>query len=315
MVGSKNCAWAVPRETPAAIMRFWVGLLIGSLFALSRSTPHPAIQLYHDAYVWQRVWTPSVYQAISKSRDNIAGWRVLGASSSSPGEIQEHGVNWTWLAQLGRPVTAVIRIEGQLADWRPHELAPQILKLVRKWRLAGHVVSLEIDHDAAASRLPEYATFLRSLRQAIPDVYTSVTVLPAWLHSPHLTEVLLSVDSSVLQVHAVQRPTEGLFDADLAMGWVVSFARTAQRPFRVALPTYGSRVSRSDLSGAIAVESEEPLLTSYTSASELVSSPVEVERLLDRLRARPPRHLQGFSWFRLPTTRTSARGHTRLGRQ
>src|SRR5215217_2159443 len=103
----------------------------------------------------------------------MAGWRVLAASSGSPGQIQEHGVNWTWLAQLGRPVTAVIRIEGQLADWRPDALSPQILQLVRKWRYAGHVVSLEIDDDAATSRLPEYAIFLRTLRQLIPTAFIS----------------------------------------------------------------------------------------------------------------------------------------------
>jgi len=199
-------------------------------------------------------------------------------------------------------VTAVIRIEGQLADWRPDALSPQILQLVRKWRYAGHVVSLEIDHDAATSRLPEYAIFLRTLRQLMPGIYISVTVLPAWLNSPHLAEVLLSVDASVLQVHAVQNPRQGLFNADLAIRWVLSFARLTQRPFRVALPTYGSRIFRSDVGGALAVESEEPLLTSYTEANELASSPVEVGRLLDRLRASPPRNLQGISWFRLPTT-------------
>jgi hypothetical protein len=283
-------------------MRFWTGLLIVCFLALSGSSSYYETQLNHDAYVWKRVWTPAVHQAIGRSRHEMAGWRVLAASSGSPGQIQEHGVNWTWLAQLGRPVTAVIRIEGQLADWRPDALSPQILQLVRKWRYAGHVVSLEIDHDAATSRLPEYAIFLRTLRQLMPGIYISVTVLPAWLNSPHLAEVLLSVDASVLQVHAVQNPRQRVFNADLAIRWVLSFARLTQRPFRVALPTYGSRIFRSDVGGALAVESEEPLLTSYTEANELASSPVEVGRLLDRLRASPPRNLQGISWFRLPTT-------------
>ncbi len=50
----------------------------------------------------------------------------------------------------------------------------------------------------------------------------------------------------------------------------------------------------------VAVESEMPRLIGGASATELMAAPGDVARLLRDLERRPPAHLAGIVWFRLP---------------
>jgi hypothetical protein len=129
----------------------------------------------------------------------------------------------------------------------------------------------------------------------------SITALPAWLSSPDLDTVLAQVDEAVLQVHAVQSPDTGLFNPIRALQWTESLARRSDIPFRVALPTYGARVSWRKDGSLLAVESEAPLLAGGAAMVEWMASPKEVATLLRRLERNPPAHLAGIVWFRLPT--------------
>jgi hypothetical protein len=72
------------------------------------------------------------------------------------------------------------------------------------------------------------------------------------------------------------------------------------KPFRVALPAYGVRVTRREDGSMLAVESEEPLLAGGYSSSELIVSPEVVSGLLRDLEHDPPATLAGIVWFRLP---------------
>ncbi|MDA4569495.1 DUF3142 domain-containing protein, partial [Escherichia coli] len=67
--------------------------------------------------------------------------------------------------------------------------------------------------------------FLTALKNRLePGTPLSITALPTWLNSPDLDALLKVPDESVLQVHAVLNPTQGLFDAKRAQAWISAFA-------------------------------------------------------------------------------------------
>lgn len=264
----------------------------------------PSAPLDHDAYVWQRVWTPAVNQAMRESAGVIHEWRVLAAQTDTQGHLQRFSPDRPALLASGRPVVLVVRIDGQLAHWDEAALLRDTLTLWHDWQASGMpLAGLEIDHDCASARLPAYADFLAQLRAALPPkTMLSITALPTWMQSASLRQVLAKVDQSVLQVHAVRDPRAGLFDAALALHWVEDYAGRSDKPFRVALPDYGSRVSW-DAQGRLAdVESEAVTLDFSADAHELLAQPQVIADFIRTLQRDPPPHLQGIAWFRLPTT-------------
>jgi hypothetical protein len=274
-----------------------LALLAGAWLAACQQRAAP---LQHDAYVWQRQWSPALVSALLQSVDLVREWRVLAAQTDAGGRLQPVAIDRAALAATHRPVVLVVRIDGQLPQWDGQALLAQVLALRQAWQgvpLAG----LEIDHDCGTARLPAYAEFLARLKQALGATPLSITALPAWLASGELARVAAPVDELVLQVHAVQSPRAGLFDPALARAWIDRFAARVDKPFRVALPTYGSRVAWDGEGRVVAVQSEAPLLVGEMAASELVAAPAEVAKLLASLRRDPPRGLAGIVWFRLPT--------------
>ncbi len=278
-------------------MARWIPLLLGMCLAACHSATTP---LDHDAYVWQRQWNTSVVFALNQSADLVRDWRVLAAQTDARGQLRLMAVDRAALAATHRPVILVIRIEGQLAQWDEDALVAQILALRDAWK-GSALVGIEIDHDGGTARLPAYAHFLARLKPALGKLPLSITALPAWLSSGDLDQVIAQVDEVVLQVHAVQSPRAGLFDKALARVWVDRFAARSTKPFRVALPTYGTRVAWDSDGRLLAVQSEAPVLAGGMEASELVAQPGEVAKLLTSLRNDPPRGLSGIVWFRLPT--------------
>jgi hypothetical protein len=259
--------------------------------------------LPQDAYVWQRQWTPSLASAIAQSSDLVRAWRVLAAQSDAQGRLRPVAVDWAVLARSRRPVIPVIRIDGQLVQWDQETLLGDVDAITARWRDAPvSLAGIEIDHDCGTARLPAYAQFLGALRARLDAALPlSITALPAWLASRDFDAVLAAADEAVLQVHAVRSPHAGLFDAGLALQWTEELARRTSKPFRVALPAYGTRVSWRDDGGLLAVESETPLLAGGSSATDLMAFPQDVAALLRWLERAKPARLRGIVWFRLPT--------------
>ena len=270
------------------------------LFALVACHKTPA-DFSHDAYIWQRVWTPAVTQAMHDGAADIRQWRVLAAQTDRAGRLQMFHPDISALVSSGKPVVLVVRIDGQLIQWNEALLLTDTLALWKSWQGHGiHLAGLEIDHDCGTARLPAYAHYLAALRSALPGLTLSITALPAWLHSPDLAAVLAQVDESVLQVHAVRNPRAGLFDGALAMRWVDDYAQRGDKPFRIALPTYGSRVSWDAQGHLVSVRSEAGVLDAGDDSRELLATPQEIADFLGRLQRDPPAHLAGIVWFRLP---------------
>ena len=300
-------------------MRFIVALFLGGL--LSGCERHDSPPLDQQLYIWQRQWTPAHEAALRDSRSDFSTLRVLALQAFPGAGWRRAFIDATVLKGDGRPLIAVIRLDGQLKALDQDQVTAQILQLINDWQALGLTLSgVEIDHDAGNARLPAYAEFLTHLRSALPQsLPLSITALPAWLDSAQLPALLATVDSSVLQVHAVSDPRRGLFDAEQARRWAEAWGGITDKPFYLALPAYGVALL-PDTGDAPVVESEVPLERGGE-RRELLADPLQLRQLGQALRENPPKHLAGLIWFRLPlvndrrawsltTLRAVARGDT-----
>lgn len=269
------------------------------LAALSACAPAPA-PLDQQLYIWQRQWRPAHAEALAQSRADFSTLRVLALQAHPEAGWARAHADLQLLKRDGRPLIAVVRLDGQLAQLDSVVIRQQIEALLRDWQAAGiRLAGVEIDHDCASARLPAYAALLGELRRQLPgELKLSITALPAWLASPQLETLLRQVDSSVLQVHAVSDPRRGLFDAAQARRWAEQYAARSQRPFLLALPADGVALVEGSAAAAL-VESEAPLRQGGA-RRELQAEPRQVAELLAQLRRDPPAHLAGIIWFRLP---------------
>jgi hypothetical protein len=270
------------------------------LAALAGCRPEPTPLLDQQLYIWQRQWQPAHEQALADSRADFSTLRVLALQAQPKAGWSRALVDLPRLKADGRPVIAVVRLDGQLPALDLQEAGPQVARLLADWQAVGVPLDgLEIDHDSGSARLADYGEFLLQLREQLPPgLKLSITALPAWLGSPHLPALLQAVDSSVLQVHAVSDPRRGLFDPAQARQWAERWSRVGDKPFYLALPAYGVALL-PDTGGAPVVESETPL-NRGGERRELLADPQQLADLGRQLRNQPPAHLAGLIWFRLP---------------
>lgn len=252
----------------------WACVLLLVLgLACSRGTPAP---LTHEAYVWQRDWSPELSDALTHVPPELGTLRVLARELSGPRRTPvDVAVDVEALARSGREVVAVLRVDGT-APLEGVSLA-EVAAHARAWRARGvRVRGIEVDHDCATAALAAYADWLQRERAQVKDLSLSITALPSWATSSDVKRLASIPDDVVLQVHAVRAPT--LFTPEEARDFVESWSRATGRAFRVALPTY--RVRLRD-------------------GTRLTSEPQEVSRFVASLRERPVRGVTGVLWFRL----------------
>lgn len=275
-------------------------LLAMAVLAGCSGKPAP---LAHDAYVWQRRWQTPVTDALRDAADVVQGWRILAAEVDGEGRFRRFPVDLATVARTDRPAIAVVRIEADLASLDQDHLIANIAALQADWLSSGAAVTgVEIDHDAGTRKLDEYGRFLEALRPALNAGQSlSVTLLPDWLESPAFSRVTLSADETVLQLHSVH-PSGPLFDPASARAWTTAMGRRTIKPFRVALPDYGSRIIVSETGAIEAIESEGPAGATDRPGKELFAEPVAVADFLRYLEKHAPPALAGIVWFRLPVS-------------
>lgn len=258
--------------------------------------------LPHDAYVWQRLWTPAVVAAARRSADIVRAWRVLLAEGDRAGGWTAIAIPWDELLATGRPVVGVIRIDGRLDEERMPALLDKVVATASAAMRSAPLTGLEIDYDCPTSKLATYTKFLSTLRERLPaGIALSITALPTWMGSTALAALTAPLSEVVLQVHAVEDPRRGLFDPEQAERWVREFGRRIGRPFRVALPAYDVRVSWRPSGRLASVEGEVPLLAG--GGGELLESrPSALRQFLESLDRSAPTGLIGIVWFRLPVS-------------
>jgi hypothetical protein len=283
----------------ALSVRFLAGLMALALLNGCERTDAPALD--QQLYVWQRQWTAKHEVALRDSRAEFSTLRVLALQAFPQAGWNRARIDPVLLKVDGRPLIAVIRLDGQLQSLDQDEITRRVQQLINDWQSQGlHLAGVEIDHDAAVARLPAYREFLTHLRDALPSssLPLSITALPAWLDSSELPKLLSVVDSSVLQVHAVSDPRRGLFDPEQALQWAKAWSRITVKPFYLALPAYGVALLPGP-GGAPIVESEVSIERAGQ-RRELLADPQQLGRLATQLRADRPEHLAGLIWFRLP---------------
>ncbi|WP_030132524.1 DUF3142 domain-containing protein [Pseudomonas sp. QTF5] len=282
-------------------MVFFTRLIVLLAAVLLNGCERPdAPPLDQQLYVWQRQWTSAHDAALRDSRADFSTLRVLALQAFPQAGWSRARIDPALLKRDGRPLIAVIRLDGQLKGLDQDEVTAHIQQVLSDWQGQGLIVSgVEIDHDAGNARLPAYGEFLSHLRAVLPaSLPLSITALPAWLDSPELPALLATVDSSVLQVHAVSDPRRGLFDPHQARQWAKAWSRITSKPFYLALPAYGVALLPG-AGGAPVVESEVSI-DQGGDRRELLADPLQLSKLGAELRADPPAHLAGLIWFRLP---------------
>lgn len=107
-----------------------------SLMLLVSACSKPPAPLPNDAYVWQRKWTPAVTSALRDSSGFVQTWHVLAAEKDRKDDWTVVSPDWATLAATHAPVTAVVRIDGQLDDLNTLPVA-RIVQLADNWKQHG----------------------------------------------------------------------------------------------------------------------------------------------------------------------------------
>jgi hypothetical protein len=287
--------------------------------AACRPKPRTSGALPNDAYVWQRVWTPSVTDSV---RTHAGAFGVL---SVLVGEV-------TWTS----PSPKVVRVTPEFAALQTisHETqvgialrvgvfqgpfasddatarylrktARECLDDARKSGIA--VAEFQIDFDCAERHLDGYRVWIEALRRELAPMPVVFTALPSWLNRSAFRRLAASSDGFVLQVHSLARPQHlheraVLCDPVAARQAVERAAKVTDGvPFRVALPTYGYWLafgSNGAYLGASA-EGPPPARPSGTQYRELSADASAMAQLVaDWTRDRPV-SMRGLIWYRLP---------------
>lgn len=277
--------------------------------------PRTAGPLDHEVYVWQRAWTKGVREAVREHGAAFASLNVLAAEVSfddGAPEVVRVDLDGEALRAAGRPIALSVRIGPYAGPFAADDEAARTL--VRT--VSGAVASLlalgiepaevQIDFDAAESKLAGYAAWLRAIRAEVGSIPLTITTLPAWLDRPELRRVLRETDGFVLQVHSLAPPAGPdapwrLVDPEAARAAVERAARFG-RPFRVALPTYGYAAAfRPDgtLLG-ISAEGPAPAWPADATVREVRADPDAMADLVAGWGRDRPAALRGVIWFRLP---------------
>jgi len=229
-----------------------VGAGVGAFFLCgSRSVERTSGPISHEAYVWQRVWTDEVRQAVEASREDLSRLVVLAAEVSwqdgrfAPARVEP---DLAFLTETDTPVSLAIRIGavsgGITTADQIEALSDLAADVVAEARAAGVTVDeLQIDYDCAESKLDGYRKLIAAIGGRLPDCDVVITALPSWLDNGPFKSLAQEAGRYVLQVHSLVLPTSiddipPLCDPAKARKWVEQAARIGV-PFRVALPTYG----------------------------------------------------------------------------
>ncbi len=244
---------------------------VAALALWPHTAPRAQGTLRHEAYVWQRAWTPAVHEALRQAQERMAGLTALGTQVTwrdGAAEVVRVPVDFAALKDAGVPVGLALRVgayPGPFAadDDTARLLCDETARLVSEAKGVGLALEeLQVDFDCAESKLDGYRVWLTAIRERAAPVPVTFTALPCWLGHRAFGRLAACSDGYVLQVHSLQRPVDGsgkfsLCNPEDALRAIERAARLGA-PFRVALPTYSYLVA-TDAGGAfIGLSAEGP---------------------------------------------------------
>jgi hypothetical protein len=274
----------------------------------ANNTPLP-----QQAYVWQRAWTPEVQAAVREHGPAFSRVVFLARQISwetPQGHVVAVTPNWDQLHAAGVPVGAAIRIGtyGGPFEGASAELLAQTTRAILREAEAHQVpvAEIQLDFDAATSKLAAYRQWVVAVQAAAGNVPVTVTTLPAWLESRAFGPLVQQAGAFVLQVHGIEKPrtvndAAVLCDAAAARR-AIAKAATFKVPFRVALPTYGYAVAfdpQGNFAG-MAAEGAPPGWGEGQTVRLAEAQPGELAALVREFNHAHAESLQGILWYRLP---------------
>jgi hypothetical protein len=262
----------------------------------------------YATYVWQRVHSAELIGVIAAERAHFKEFRFLTLQQASDGQWVAMSPNWSELSKIaisraGTSLIPVIRLPGSKPMTDIADLKLQIAALQVSWKNAAIPLQrIEIDFDCAESQLGIYRSTLTELKAHLAQqgVKLDITALPSWLRNEEFKKISALVDRVTLQVHSVQVPTKGLFDARKAEFWIRSMDAISTKPFDVALPAYGAKLLLDSKGKVFAVEHEAELMENAAQRIDIQTDPRAVQALLEAMKKSPPKNLAQWIWFRLP---------------
>jgi hypothetical protein len=315
VIGKERSFHLAAGTAPVIFLRvkcvFRFGLAV-FLFAAAAMADGP---LPHQVYVWQRVWTPTVGEALAAHATNFTEAAVLLAEVSWKNKIPQvtrAGVDFSALAKLPCPVGLVLRVgpfKGELATNAAAvnflaSLAASLVAEARKKQITP--VELQIDFDCATAKLDDYRAWLSVVQKQVAPLPVLITALPSWLNSPAFARLAASATNYILQVHSLDKPTD--ITAPFLLCDPVSAKRAVARageigvPFRVALPTYTYLVAFNAAGKFIGLSAEAPRSDwpAGTQLRELRADPLALSSLVQTWNTNRPAAMRGVIWYRLP---------------
>lgn len=89
---------------------------------------HDAPPLDQQLYVWQRQWTPAHDAALRDSRADFSTLRVLALQAFPDAGWSRARIDPVLLRRDGRPVIAVVRLDGQLKALDQQEVTARSIR-------------------------------------------------------------------------------------------------------------------------------------------------------------------------------------------
>ncbi|MFK7927479.1 MAG: DUF3142 domain-containing protein [Myxococcota bacterium] len=265
--------------------------LLAAVLCAACSAPTSTTPLTHEAYVWQRQWTPAVQEAAASFDGD--GLTALAAEVRWDGDTPM--IAWVdpQVLTSGRAVRVRVPPEGVDVV----EALGPVLTAVSD---AAPGTEIHLDMDLPSRRLGNYTAWITELKGKVSGPLV-ITALPTWLDHAEFAHLVAAADGVVLQVHWLdpEDPTGPLLSPS-AERYVEKMA-AFNVPFRVALPAYGHRIWTRD-GRLVGVGSEGDSRPPDVEETRVMADPHAVSALLETWRVRHPAALTGVVWFRLPTS-------------
>ncbi|MBE6391760.1 MAG: DUF3142 domain-containing protein [Lentisphaerae bacterium] len=194
-----------------------------------------------DVYVWQRKHTPELESGIIEFQKSGGGkFYFLAGELENDRTISVPYPPFHFMS--AKRITPVIRIHIKHLKSTPEKLAAKVLKLYAPWQKCS---SLQIDLDAPESKIDYYTSLMKELREQLPDVELSATVLPCHLrHREKFRKLAGACDFYVLQIHGLEKRNGefSLINKKTALE-AISRAVNLKRKFKIAIPVYSHNIN------------------------------------------------------------------------
>lgn len=270
--------------------------------------------LRQDVYVWQRSWNDGVKASVQSHGHEFSSLVALGAQvwwKQGRPQVARVAIDWDSVRQSGARVGLAIRINEFRGPFdRDGDVTRLLVDLAAEMLAQGSaagvpVEELQIDFDAAESKLDGYRVWVEAISQRVAPAKVVITALPSWLDASAFPALASAGGEYILQVHSVQRPRAGepmtLCDSIAARAAVERAGRIGV-PFRVALPTYG-HAAAFDRAGRLVGISAEGRRDAWDPAvivQHLHAEPAQLAGLIREWSHDRPAAMRGVIWYRLP---------------